>query len=114
MRLRTIACAAALAGSSAVGFAAIPASAAASFPAVTVTCSLSGDTVVSWTHGGHVASLDINWYNSADQAVAQSIVVPKGFQYSAPTPNVGAGGYVQVTANLSSGISGRKPNQPCS
>jgi hypothetical protein len=117
MRLRIIAVVAAIAGSSAIGFAAIPASASGGLPGVSVTCVVGGNTAVSWTHGGHVLSVDITWYDSSDVTAVDRMTVPapKGLQsVSVATPNiVPSGGFVQAIAVLSKGLGGETPHEPC-
>jgi hypothetical protein len=118
MRLRTIAVALAIAGSSAIGFAAIPASASGGLPGVNVSCAIGGDTVVSWTHGGHVVSVNLAWYDNSTDTTAvdrMTIQATNGrFSVSVPTPGaVPTGGYVQAIANLSHGLGGETPRELC-
>jgi hypothetical protein len=84
-------------------------------PPITVTCVVGGMTTVSWTHGGHVTSLDIEWFNVGGGLAGQGVeTVLKGLQFSVMTPpTLASGGTVQVTASLSSGLAGRTPLLPC-
>jgi hypothetical protein len=75
-----------------------PASAAPPQPSFNpVSCTVGGDTVVSWKHA-HVTSLELDWYNSAGGLVAIGQAQPHGMKFSTPTPPaVDVGGRVDVS-----------------
>jgi hypothetical protein len=79
-----------------------------------VSCTVGGDTVVSWKHA-HVNSLDLVWYNSAGGQVAIGEAQPNGVKFSTTTPpGVDVGGRVEVNVSLNDGTGAKLRPASCS
>jgi hypothetical protein len=78
-----------------------------------VSCTVSGDTVVSWKHA-HVNSLELNWYNSAGGQVAIGEAQPHGMKFSTTTPPaVDVGGRVEVRVSFNDGTGAKLQPASC-
>lgn len=96
MRLRILAFTLLCAGFNVVS-AASPASAEAPDPTFSISCTVGGETVLSWKHV-RLTEVRLNWYNAAGSLVGQAINTnPRGLRLSLLTPTtVDDGGRVEA------------------
>jgi hypothetical protein len=76
-------------------------------PTFNVSCTVGGDTVVSWK-GVQIDSIHIEWFNSSGTQLATgNVASPHGTKYSASTPStMDAGGTVEVIVVFTRPING--------
>jgi hypothetical protein len=76
-------------------------------PSFNVSCTVGGETVLSWK-GVHLAQVDIEWRNSSDVSVgSMSDTSPPRKQLSVPTPpNMDVGGIADVRVVFTRPING--------
>jgi hypothetical protein len=97
----------------AVVSAGMPASAAPPSASFNRSCTVGGDTVVSWKHA-HVISLDLAWFDSDGVPVATGQARPHGLKFSTPTPaGVDVGGSVEVGLDFHDGTGARLQPATC-
>jgi len=90
----------------------VPASAAPPSPSVQVSCTVGGNTLVSWTHL-HVTQILANWSDSTGTVVDMGTFGTHRSPFTFPTPpRVDVGGTVVVTLIVGS-IGARRPPTPC-